>query len=441
MNVIENENTEFKREYTSDIKKTVVAFANSKGGTIYIGISDDGEIIGVDDLDQTLQNALNSIRDSIKPDVSIYTSSRVKNIEGKNVIEINIQRGINRPYYIAEKGLKPSGVYVRQGNESVPASEEQIRQMIKETDGDKFEAVRSLNQELTFEYTKTVFKSNNSTLNQAQMKTLGIQDNDGLYTNLGLLLSDQCPHSIKVAYFEGKDKYVFKDRREFKGSLLKQLTDSYEFIDLFNKTEAIFSGLNRIDKKDYPTEAIREALINSIVHREYSFSGSTLIKIFDDRIEFVSLGGLVPGLTLEDIMIGVSQCRNERLANIFYRLKLIEAYGTGITKILSNYDDYVKKPVFKATHGAFQVILPNINYLSDDLIKEEEESYIYNPQYNKILDYINKNGSITRVITQNILNVGQTRAINILKEMTDAGLIKKVGRGKNTEYLVLGTKK
>jgi ATP-dependent DNA helicase RecG len=80
MNVIENENTEFKREYTSDIKKTVVAFANSKGGTIYIGISDDGEIIGVDDLDQTLQNALNSIRDSIKPDVSIYTSSRVKNI-------------------------------------------------------------------------------------------------------------------------------------------------------------------------------------------------------------------------------------------------------------------------------------------------------------------------------------------------------------------------
>jgi ATP-dependent DNA helicase RecG len=99
MNVIENENTEFKREYTSDIKKTVVAFANSKGGTIYIGISDDGEIIGVDDLDQTLQNALNSIRDSIKPDVSIYTSSRVKNIEGKNVIEINIQRGINRPYY------------------------------------------------------------------------------------------------------------------------------------------------------------------------------------------------------------------------------------------------------------------------------------------------------------------------------------------------------
>lgn len=234
---------------------------------------------------------------------------------------------------------------------------------------------------------------------------------------------------------------MFKDRREFKGSLLKQLTDSYEFIDLFNKTKAIFSGLNRIDKKDYPTEAIREALINSIVHREYSFSGSTLIKIFDDRIEFVSLGGLVPGLTLEDIMIGVSQCRNERLANIFYRLKLIEAYGTGITKILSNYDDYVKKPVFKATHGAFQVILPNINYLSDDLIKEEEESYIYNPQYNKILDYINKNGSITRVITQNILNVGQTRAINILKEMTDAGLIKKVGRGKNTEYLVLGTKK
>lgn len=435
MNFFENENIEFKIEYTSDIKKTVVAFANTKGGTLYIGVSDNGEIIGVDDLDKTLLNTSNSIRDSIKPDVSIYTSSIIKSIEGKKVIEINVQRGINRPYYIAEKGLKPSGVYVRQGNASVPASEELIRQMIKETDGDKFEVVRSFNQELTFEYAKAEFKSKNLKFNQAQMKTLGVQDNEGLYTNLGLLLSEQCLHSIKVAYFDGKDKNVFKDRREFNGSLLKQLSDSFEYIDLFNKTKASFSGLNRIDKKDYPTEAIRESLINSIVHREYSFSGSTLINIFDDRIEFVSLGGLVSGLTLEDIMIGVSQCRNEKLANIFYRLKLIEAYGTGISKIFSNYNGNDKKPVINATYGAFQVVLPNLNYIDNDLIKEEEEGYISNPQYTTILNYVNKNGSITRSETQNILNVGQTRAINILKEISNERLIKKVGKGKNTKYI------
>ncbi|MGB4438316.1 MAG: RNA-binding domain-containing protein [Sedimentibacter sp.] len=437
MNLFENENTEFKREYVSDIKKSVVAFANSKGGIIYIGVSDDGKIIGVEDSDKTLLNALNSIRDSIRPDVSIYTSSIIKNIEGKKIIEINVQRGLNRPYYIAEKGLKPSGVYVRQGNASVPASEELIRQMIKETDGDKFEEVRSFNQELKFEYVSVEFKSNNLNFNHAQMKTLGIQDNDGLYTNLGLLLSDQCIHNIKVACFEGNDKNIFKDRREFSGSLLKQLSDSFEYIDLFNKTKATFSGLTRIDKRDYPPEAIREALINSIVHREYSFSGSTLINIFDDRIEFISLGGLVPGLALEDIMIGVSQCRNEKLANIFYRLNLIEAYGTGISKIISSYNESFKKPVINATYGAFQVVLPNLNYIQNSTIKEENEYYISNPQYYTILNHINQNGSITRSETQNILNVGQTRAINILKEMSNKELIKSIGKGKSTIYIIV----
>ncbi|WP_019227630.1 RNA-binding domain-containing protein [Sedimentibacter sp. B4] len=435
MNLFENENTEFKREYVAGINKTVVAFANSKGGTIYIGVSDDGEIIGIEDTDTTLLNILNTIRDSIRPDVSIYTSSTIKNIERKKIIEINVQRGINRPYYITEKGLKPSGVYVRQGNASVPASEELIRQMIKETNGDKFEEVRSFNQELTFEYAHSEFKSNNLNFNHSQMKTLGIQDYDGLYTNLGLLLSEQCTHNIKVASFDGKDKNIFNDRREFAGSLLKQLSDAYEYIDLFNKTRATYSGLTRMDKRDYPPEAIREALINSIVHREYSFSGSTLINIFDDRIEFISLGGLVPGLALEDIMIGVSQCRNEKLANVFYRLKLIEAYGTGISKIIASYNGSINKPVIKATYGAFKVVLPNLNYTQNEMVKEEIENYVSNPQYNTILNYINSNGSITRNEVQEILNVGQTRAINVLKEMAGKELIKTVGKGKRTMYV------
>lgn len=128
-------------------------------------------------------------------------------------------------------------------------------------------------------------------------------------------------------------KTVFKERREFSGSLLHQLEDAYEFIDRFNITRAEFKDLDRIDMRDYPSEAIRETLLNAIVHRDYSFSGSTLISIFDDRIEFVTIGGLVKGISLNDILLGVSILRNEHLANIFYRLKLIEAYGTGMPNI------------------------------------------------------------------------------------------------------------
>ena len=208
-----------------------------------------------------------------------------------------------------------------------------------------------------------------------------------------------------------------------------------------NRTKATFAGLERIDTRDFPPEAIREALLNSIVHREYSFSGSTLINIYDDRMEFVSLGGLVPGLSIESIMLGVSQPRNEKLANFFYRLKLIEAYGTGIAKIISSYKDSRHQPVIKATDGAFQVILPNINYsvnydLDSSFNNDMLTSNFYNPQFQAVLDVVTKQGSITRRQTQKILGVGQSRALKVLREMVEAKLIRQIGKGKNTEYIL-----
>ena len=175
----------------------------------------------------------------------MYIMLNVEQIENKNIVVIKVQRGSSRPYYIAEKGLKSSGVYIRQRNSSVPASEEciSIRQMIKETDGDSFEELRSLNQELTFKYTDNIFKNANINFGNIQKKTLGIIGEDNLYTNLGLLLSDQCLHTLKIAVFEGKEKGIFKDRKEFKGSLLKQITDAFKYIDFLNKTKATFEGL------------------------------------------------------------------------------------------------------------------------------------------------------------------------------------------------------
>ena len=436
MEFIESSNVELKEIYISDIKKEVVAFANTRGGTIYIGIADDGKVIGLENCDEIMLQAGNAIRDAIKPDITLFVDYDIEIIEDKKVIKISVQRGVDRPYYLEKKGLRPSGVYVRQGSASVPASQDAIRKMIKETDGDTYEKVRSFNQDLTFQYAANEIKKRNLEFSYAQMTTLGLIGEDGLYTNLGLLLSDQCIHSIKIAYFEGSDKSVFKDRREYYGSLLKQLSDSYEYIDLLNKTKATFVGLDRIDKRDYPPEAIREALLNSIVHREYSFSGSTLINIYDDRIEFTSLGGLVPGLSIESIMLGVSQSRNEKLANLFYRLKLIEAYGTGIAKIVSSYKESNIQPTIRAADGAFQVILPNLNYTSDkdNIKKEAGDSDSYNPQFQAILDMMKNQGSITRRQAQNILGVGQSRTLKILKKMTAEKLISQVGKGKNVEY-------
>ena len=139
------------------------------------------------------------------------------------------------------------------------------------------------------------------------------------------------------------------------GSLLQQLEDAYGYIDRFNRTRAEFSGLDRVDIRDYPPEAVREALLNALVHRDYAFSGPTLISIFEDRIEFVTIGGLARGIGLEDIRLGVSVLRNPNLANIFYRLRLIEAYGTGILRIHECYAGAAVQPAIEATDHAFKI--------------------------------------------------------------------------------------
>ena len=322
--MIENKTTEFKREYMDDIKYAIVAFANTDGGKIYIGVNDDGSVRGIENTDAVMLRITNMIRDSIRPDVTMFTECAIETIEEKPVVVLTVQRGTARPYYLAGKGIRPEGVYVRQSASSVPASETAILNMIKETSGDRYEDARSINQQLTFEKTESYFAKRSLPFGDQQKRTLNIIGSDGTYTNLGMLLSDQCVHTIKLAVFDGSKKSVFRDRKELSGSLLTQLEDAYSYIDQFNHTRAEFVGLERIDRRDYPSEALREALLNAITHRDYSFSGSTLISIFDDRIEFVTIGGLVRGLTFDDIMLGVSALRNPNLANVFYRLPKME---------------------------------------------------------------------------------------------------------------------
>ncbi len=423
---------ELKREYTDDIKKTVIAFANTAGGALYIGIDDQGEISGVTDGDDTMLRVSGSVRDSIKPDITLFVDYRLEKIDEKTVVVVDVQKGTASPYYLACKGIRPEGVFVRQGAATVPASASAIFNMIKQTDGDNYEKLRSLNQELTFREADKSFSDREVAFGEGQQISLGIKTGDGVYTNLGLLLSDQCRHTVKMAVYEGLQKEVFRDRREFEGSLLRQLSDAYEFIEKNNRIRAEYKGLQRIDEHDYPEEAIREALLNSLVHREYSFSGSTLISIFEDRMEFVSIGGLVKGITFDDIMLGVSITRNEKLANIFYRLGLIEAFGTGISKILKSYENSANQPVIETTDNAFKMILPNRN-----IQKEFGQSVKEAPgdeQLTRVLHLLNTKYSVTRKEVDEYLNVSQSTSSRILKSMSDSGLIKSTGKGKMTRY-------
>lgn len=428
MNLTENQTTEFKREYIDDIKKTVIAFANTAGRRIYIGIADNGKAVGVADTDEVMLKASNAVRDSIRPDVTMFVSYQIDKIDDKNVVVLNVQKGTASPYYLESKGIRPSGVYVRQGASSVPATETTILKMIKDTDGDKYEEIRCTNQDLTFEYAQKEFERANVEFGDNQKKSLKLINEDGMFTNLAQLLSEQCSHSIKAAVFDGKEKMNFKDRAEFTGSILKQINDAYEYINRYNRTRSEFKDIHRIDIRDYPTEAIREALLNAVVHRDYAFSGSILISIFDDRIEFVSIGGLVKGISYEDMLLGVSIQRNENLANVFYRLNLIEAFGTGIPKIMRCYAEYSQTPEIIVTDNAFKIILPNTsdNNISSEKAFSNEE---------KIMRLVSEKKFVNRKEAENLLGISQASAARILRKMVDENKIKKVGSGKNVSYI------
>ena len=442
----ESETVELKEVVVDDIKKEIIAFANCDGGKLYIGVRDDGTVIGLDNADSVSLQISNMVRDAIKPDITMFLHYETIVENGKNIVAVDIQRGTDRPYYLAKKGMRPEGVYVRQGYSSVPATDTAIRRMIKETDGDRFEAMRCLNQDLTFEATKKEFELRKTDFGSQQMRTLKLIDQDGLYSNLALLLSDQCVHTIKVAVFQGTDQTIFKDRREFTGSLMQQMNEVYDFIDFRNQTRATIEKLYRVDVRDYPEVAVREALLNLLVHRDYSFSASAFISIYEDRIEFVSIGGLMPGIELEDVMVGISVCRNQDLANVFYRLHLIEAYGTGMGKIMKAYESMQVKPVIETTKNAFKIILPNIyaKYETENAtvktksgtpvtIHTEKE---LSDEEEKILEYARKHGAITRNDVIGLLEVSASTAARVIRKMVKTNLLEQKGKARNTHYTI-----
>lgn len=428
----ESEELELKEIITDDIKKEAIAFANTRGGKILVGITDSGEVIGLSDTNEATQQAANMLRDAVRPDITMFINYATRSAAGKKYLEITVQQGTNRPYYLARKGLRPEGVFVRQGTSSAPATATAIRQMIKETDGDSFEERRSLLQELTFSAAEKEFSDHHLQFSQSQKQTLKLLTPAGMYTNLALLLSDECPHTSKVAVFDAEEQSHFRDRREFSGSIFTQLNNVYTFIDRYNALQSEFSGLRRTDRRDYPETALREALLNAFIHRDYAYRSSIFISIYSDRIEITSLGGLLPGLETDDIMIGVSVCRNPLLANIFYRLQLIEAYGTGIKKIMQSYNNSAEKPQITVTSNAFKITLPNLNRQKQSPMP----CPVPNDNIKKLMQVINKTGSITRREAENILGLSPASTGRIIKKLLSAGLLQQEGKGKNTHYLL-----
>ncbi len=432
----ESECIEYKSQMIDDIYKEIIAFANTDGGIIYIGIDDKGNLTGIDNVDETYTRLTNGVRDAIAPDVTMFVQYV---LQDNRVIRIEVREGSYKPYYLKSKGMKPTGVYVRQGASSVQASPDQIRRMIKDSDGDVFEEMRTVAQELSFEEAERAFKRYKVDFSEEKYIALGLRNiHDDQYTNLAMILSDQCQHTAKIAVFGDEANITFKDAKEFGGSIFKQLDDSYAYLTLCNRTAATFKGLERVELSDYPEDALREALLNAFVHRDYSYSGSIIINVNDSCIEFISIGGLLLGLSADDIRNGISQPRNRKLAEIFHRLRLIESYGTGIRKIYARYKGCAAQPHIEVTANTFKLVLPNrnANVTTAESVPEaaEKTPVVITPQMKTVMDYLAEYGEMTDEDLRELMNIKKTRAYLLARQMHENGLIDIIGRGAAKKY-------
>ena len=425
MSYVESNKLELKREYTTEIKKDIVAFLNCEGGTLLIGIDDNGTVVGVDNAKNIIERITLMIHEAIKPDASLICSAQEYVENNKSIVKVVIGQGVKKPYYIYEKGLKPSGVYLRINNTAQQASEQAIKQMLIASEESAYESRLSIEQDLTFAYLEMAFKREKIELKE---KTLGLMNADGNYTNLALLLSDQCPFSIKAAVFDSDDKNRFVDRKEFGGSLLKQADDAYNYLTLNNKNHGEYNGILRDDKSDYNNLVLREGLLNAIIHRDYALNGSILINIYANRIEYISIGGLVTGMTYDDMMLGVSRSRNEKLANVFFKLRYVEAYGTGIEKIQGDYEHTGTSPRFEVSDNGFLLMLPNKSTVSINKKPMTDKEMVH--------EFICENERVSRAQIQEEFKFKLTKTRNILLQLEQEGKILRLGNSRGTFYVI-----
>ena len=418
---IESETLELKREVTKDLTKEIIAFANTKGGIIYIGYDDNSALVGLSKAKDDLDKISNMISDSIDPNLVFNIKMEIIKDNGLNIIKIDVLKGTNRPYYLKKYGMTSEGVYLRLGATIRQATRDEIKKMIKEDDDYLFEDARSNKQELTFETVKKEFANKSVEFNENKMSNLGLINDKGEYTNLACIISDQNPYAIKIAVYVGNEKVEFLDKKELEnGSIFKQLQDALDYLNLTTKVAGKIVGLERIDKPEYNMEIIRECLHNSIMHKNYDMNSSIMINIYQDSIEFVNVGGLVGGLTVDDIKNGSSAQRNPKLASIFHRLNYVESYGSGIPRIMASYKMQDNKPIISVAPESFSIKLPKIYY------SEEIEM---------IINLIETKGKIEREDIEKAFNCGKTKAVEILNKYVNENVLRKTNvSSKKTFY-------
>ena len=388
----ESKNIEYKvtlPDKSEKYMKTIVAFANTQGGKLVVGVDDKThEIVGVENdiLFQLMDGIANAVSDSCMP--QIIPDIEPQTVDEKTVIIVSVEAGKNRPYYLKSKG-KENGTYIRVAGTSRQAFPEKIRELEMEGARISWDELTCVGYPVSKEATEKLCSDIESFREKAGMtersvkkeqlinwKILKQSEGQLLATNAyALLTSDYFPFSkTQCAVFKGIDRAIFLDKREFTGPIYTQIEEAVDFVLRNIRLGATIDGLVRKEKYELPPEAIREMIINAHCHRNLLDESCIQVAVYDDRLEVTSPGGLYNGLTYEEVMNGHSKIRNKAIANIFSQMGLVEAWGSGIKRIFNAAKEYdLPEPKFQEFDNMFRVELFRNNSMTE-LEKEAGES-------------------------------------------------------------------
>lgn len=439
----ENEKTELKKILNDSLEKEVDAFLNTLGGQIIIGAEDNGNLCGIDDADKTALAIADRIKNNMLPSAMGLFTVEIKNDEDKNYIVVTVAGGLEKPYYLKKYGMTPNGCFIRVGTQAAQMTQTMIDGLFSRRIHNTLHNVVAPNQELTFTQLKIFYEEKGYDVSGSYfLKNLDLFTDDGKYNYAAYLMADNNGTSIKVARFKGTEKLDIIERNEFgRCCLIKSAMNVLERLNVANATVVRVGGkaqrkeISLVDKS-----ALREAVLNAIIHNDYIGGAYPVFEIYDDRIEVISSGGLPIGLSEKEFFEGRSLPRNKELMRIFSDMDLCEQLGSGMKKILKIYpqsifdiSEHFIDVKFKYDDAAMSILQTE----SASVNASVNASVKLSATQQKIINCLKENSEITVKEIADKLNKNESTIVRNIGKLKKQGIIERNGSDKTGSWEVI----
>ena len=442
----ETNRIENKEQLNEDFEQEVIAFLNYKeGGIIYIGINKTGQVVGVKDVDLTELQIKDRIKNNIQPSTLGLFDVTVETIDNKEVIKVIISSGTEKPYYLRKKGRTPEGCYIRVGSSKERMTERMIDDMYSRRIKNTLKEIDSPRQELTFNQLKIYYEEHGLKLNDNFLQNLDLLTSESKYNYNAFLLADENNVSIKLVKYLGTNKMDLVENQEYGYRCL--ITATQKILDRLDTENTVYAkieykGRKEVEKID--SKALKEAVINAIVHNDYSYGNSPIVELYSDRIEITSAGGLPQELSQEEFLEGVTAPRNKELIRVFKDVDLIENIGSGVLRILDAYDkscfkfmDHFLRVTFKYRENPFEYDSKNKVSANGTINDTLKGTIKLTKNEQQILNIIINNNQITREEIVNETNLSDRTISRAIKHLQEENIILREGSKKTGYWKIL----